>query len=33
MTDIPVVYWFGLAAAVLLVAAEIWWLAKRARKP
>lgn len=29
MTDIPIVYWLGLAAAVLLVGLELWWLAKR----
>jgi len=29
MTDIPLVYWLGLAAAVLFVGLELWWLAKR----
>ena len=29
MTNIPGVYWLGLAAAVLLVGLELWWLSKR----
>lgn len=29
MTDIPIVYWLGLAAAVLLVGVELWWLARK----
>ncbi len=29
MTNISSVYWLGLAVAVLLVGAELWWLARK----
>jgi hypothetical protein len=29
----PATYWIGLAAAVLLIAAELWWLMSRRNRP